>query len=623
MAMRGSGLPGMQQRQRERGAWARRHNQALVALAREVWQDGCTLDSAIGLICETAAETLEVERVNVWRLHRQHHLLRCVHAYERDTGTHNPPGYDAAFDADSDYVRQLDAVRVFHAADVAHDAAVSASWAALGEYLLANDVRSLLDAPVRSGGELMGVVCHEQVGHARLWTPEDEAFAASIGDYVAVAYEISRRREAEQRLRHLERHDPQTELPNRDHLLEVAHMALRPLHGDIAGVAAIHVRVEETPHDARDDGVILAAVADRLRDAFGESASLARVRSDGFALVPHRHLHETEALDLAERCIELVQEGAADAGIGYVSSSAGIAFSRDLAAPTADTLLRNAELASQRARRGGSNRCEVFDAELHRGLLARIRTEQALRDAFAAQQLQVHYQPEVDLDSGQCCAAEALLRWYDDDGRAQPAQDFMAVAEGSGLILALGRWVLEQACRAARSWPSRDGVAPILRVNVSARQFEHAGLQADVAHALAVSDLPPSQLCLEITETALLRDVSVAAQGLARLRTLGIGVALDDFGVGYSSLSYLKHLPIDAIKLDRSFIAGLPDDRHDLAIVRAVSGLAREIGLGVVAEGVENERQVAALRDCGIHRAQGFLFAPALANEELLARFAG
>jgi EAL domain-containing protein (putative c-di-GMP-specific phosphodiesterase class I) len=340
-------------------------------------------------------------------------------------------------------------------------------------------------------------------------------------------------------------------------------------------------------------------------------------------LLPHRHLHETEALDLAERCLDLVREGVADAATGHAVASAGIAFSRDLAAPTADALLRNAELASQRARRGGGNRCEVFDAEHHRELLARIRTEQSLRDAFAAQQLRVHYQPEIDLRDGRWCAAEALLRWYDDAGGAvRPAEEFIAVAEGSGLIVPLGRWVLEQACRTAISWPVRDGIAPILRVNVSARQFEHAGLQADIAHALVVSGLPPSQLCLELTETALLRDLPVAAQGLSRLRRLGIGVALDDFGVGYSSLSYLKQLPIDAIKLDRSFIAGLPEDRHDLAIVRAVAGLAREIGIGIVAEGVETGEQASAVRGCGITHAQGFLFAPALENAELLARFA-
>jgi EAL domain-containing protein (putative c-di-GMP-specific phosphodiesterase class I)/GGDEF domain-containing protein len=609
----------MQGTQREdRGAWARRHNHALVSLARQVWHEDCTLDAALALVCEIAADTLQVERVNVWRLHERHGLLRCIHAYERDGHRHNPPGFDTAFDAGSDYVRALDGVRVFQARDVARDAVLSASWAALGDYLQRHDIRSLLDAPVRSAGALLGVVCHEQVGQVRLWSPEDQAFAASIGDFAALAIEIDRRRAAERRLRHLQSHDPQTDLPNRDHLLEVAHAALRPQPGRGDGIAAIHLRVEETPRDARADGEVLGAVAGRLRDALGDSASLARVRSDGFALLPHRPLRETEALDLAERCIELAREGAADAGTGYVVVSAGIAFSRDIAAPTADALLRNAELASRRAQRGGRDRCAVFDIEHHRGLLARIDLERALREALDGDRMEVHYQPEVDLADGRCRAAEALLRWRADDGAPRPAQEFMEVAEGSGLVVELGRRVLQRACVAAAGWPAREGAAPTLRVNVSARQFEQASLHEDVAHALAASGLPPSRLCLELTETALLRDPAAASAALSRLRALGVGVALDDFGTGYSSLAYLKHLPIDALKLDRGFVAGLPDDRHDLAIVRAVAGLARDIGLQVVAEGVETAAQAAALRECGIHRAQGYLFAPALAGDALL-----
>src|SRR5690606_30826740 len=281
----------------------------------------------------------------------------------------------------------------------------------------------------------------------------------------------------------------------------------------------------------------------------------------------------------------------------------------------------SSDLASLRALRGGGDRCAVFELKHHQALLARIRTERALREALEEGRLQVYYQPEVDLVDGRWRAAEALLRWRDDGGRLQSAQEFIDVAEGSGLIVAIGRWVLERACHAAACWPTRHGVAPTLRVNVSARQFELPSLQADVAHALAVSGLPPKRLCLELTETALLGDVQAAAAGLERLRALGVGVALDDFGVGYSSLSYLKQLPVDAIKLDRRFIAGLPGDHHDLAIVRAVAGLAREIGLGVVAEGVETQAQAQAVRDCGIHRAQGFLFAPALPVDELLGRF--
>ena len=625
-----AGASGMSQRQagnrqddhrQDAGEWARRHNHALVALARRVWREDCTLGDALALICETAAATLGVERVNVWRLHPDRNTLRCVHAYERSSGAHNPPGFDEAFDADSEYRRRLDEVRVIDAVDVAHDATLSASDAALGDYLARHRIRSLLDAPIRSEGELLGVVCHEHVDGPRHWTPEDAAFAASIGDYAAMAWEISRRRAAERRLRYLALHDPHTDLPNRDHLLEVAHSALRTLHdGNSDDIAAIHLQVDASAHERGSE--VLVGIAGALRREFGETATLARVRHDAFALLPHRHLHETEALDLAERCIDLVHGNGA--GALHAVASAGIAFSRDLAAPSADALLRNAELAAARARTVGAlNRCEIFDAEHHRGLLARLRTERALRDAFEQNALRVHFQPEVDLRDGRWHAAEALLRWHDGDGRMRKAGEFIEVAEGSGLIVDLGRWVLREACRVASGWPTRDGVAPRLSVNVSARQFEQAGLVADVAQALTDSGLAPARLCLELTETALLADTGAAADMLVRLRALGVRIALDDFGTGYSSLGYLKHLPIDAIKLDRGFVAGLPGDHYDMAIVRAVAGLAHEAGIDVIAEGVETEAQAAALRGAGIHRAQGHLYAPALDAETLRAHLAG
>ena len=610
---------------RGRGA-SRRHNHALVALARQVWHTDCTLETALSLICEAAADTLDVERVNVWKVDRVDCTLRCIHAYERSTGLHNAPGYDETLDCDSAYGAELHEVRVIDADDVSRDRTVSASQAALGAYLARHRIRSLLDAPIRSEGELLGVVCHEHVDSPRTWSPEDEAFAGSIGDYVALVQEIARRRDAESRLRFLERHDPGTALPNRDHLLEVTHLALLPNHAGNAGLAAIHLQMEAHPGTRADDpgdgdAAVLLAVAGHLRAQLGETATLARVRDDSFALLPHRHLLETEALDLAEHCMELIRQSAAQAGAQHAGVSVGIAFSRDLAAPSADALLRNAELASQRARRGGHNRCEVFDAEHHRGLLVRMRTEQALRDAFAAQRLRVHYQPEVDLNDGRWCAAEALLRWEDEDGSMRVAGEFIEVAEASGLIVPVGRWVLMEACRAATGWPACNGVAPMVRVNVSARQFEQSGLVADVASALSASGLDPARLCLELTETALLRDPSSAADILQRLRALGLGIALDDFGTGFSSLAYLKDLPIDALKLDQRFITGLPHDRYDVAIVRAVATLARETGLDVIAEGVESEQQAQALRESGIAHAQGFLYARALPSAELVARF--
>lgn len=611
----------------ERGARARRHNHALVALGRRVWHEDCTFETAIAEICEVAADTLELERVNVWRVEHETRQLRCVHAYLRSADTHNPPGYDECLLLESEYSTQLGEVRVIDIADVGNDGTVSASERMLGDYLRRHDIHSLLDAPVRAEGVLLGVVCHEHVGSARMWTPEDHAFAGSIGDYIAVAYEIARRREVENRLRYLERHDPHTNLPNRDHLLEVAHTALRPLHDNDAGLAVIHLQIDPPAGNEQldIDGFhrFLIDCAEHLREMTADTAALARVREDAFAIIPHRHLREVEALELAERCIDLVQTDAA-APTGYPATvTAGIAFARDLAAPSADALLRNAENASLRARAHGMGRCKVFNASRHRDLLARMRTEQALREAFAAGHLLLYYMPEVDLRDGRWRSAEALLRWRDEDGRVIPAGEFIEAAESSGLIVRLGRWVLLEACNAAMRWPERDGVAPMLRVNVSARQFEETGLAADVDNALAESGLPPERLCLEITETLLLRDPDAAAKTLARVRALGVRVALDDFGTGYCSLGYLKHLPIDTIKIDRGFTAGLPGDRADLAIVKAMVGLARDLGIDVVGEGVETEAQAQCLRECGVIAVQGWLYSPAIDNDALIAGFNG
>lgn len=596
------------------GAWARRHNHALVALARKVWHDRCTLDMAYARICEIAADTLEADRVGIWLLDASRTRLSCVHLYRRADQVHNPPGALETLALGATYGARLEGLRVIDAADVAGDLDLTGTDQVLADYLRRHRIGSMLDAPIRSGGTLVGVVCHEQIGAPRAWSTEDQAFAASIADYAAMSAEISRRREAERRLRYLELHDPLTELPNRDHLLEVAHSALRPVGVDDPGPVVIHVAVEPGAA-ALDDALLLVEVAAQLRSEFSASMTLARVREHAFALLPYGTLHETRVLDIAERCLALVQAS------GQAGASVGIAFARDLAAPSADQLLRNAELASRRARGGGENRCEVFDAEHHRGLLRRMQVERLLRQALQDARVQVHFQPEIVLATGQWHAAEALLRVEDDAGGLLDACTLIDVAEASGLVVPLGRQVLRQACHVASDWPVCAGHAPVLRVNVSARQFDQPDLVMDVERALTDSGLPPSRLCLEITETALLAVHVDAARVLARLRALGIAIALDDFGTGWSSLAQLKRLPIDVVKLDRSFVSGLPDDRYDRAIVEAVAGMAARIGVEVVAEGVETQAQADALRALGIARAQGYLFAPALDPATLLARY--
>ncbi len=611
----------------ERGALARRYNHALVALGRRVWHHDCTFETALAEICKVAAETLNVERVNVWRIDPDQQVLNCLHAYEYVTDRHNIPGFDETLRLDDGYGSQLDDVRVIDMTDIAGDRVLTGPEEDLGAYFKRHDIHSLLDAPVRAEGSLLGVVCHEHVGGPRIWTPEDHAFAGSIGDYVAVAYEIARRRSIENRLRFLERHDPHTNLPNRDHLVEVAHSALRPIHDGDSGLVVIHLHIEDAHVDAVGHAEayhrVIAESADALRDVLADVAVLARVRESALAIIPHRHLKEIEALEMAERCIDTVQSIAAARDESTVIVTAGIAFSRDLAAPSADTLLRNAENASQRAREQGSGRCKVFNADRHRGLLAQMRTEQALREAIDDARMLVYFMPEVDLRDGRWRSAEALLRWRTDDGRIVPAADFIEVAEASGLIVRLGRWVLMEACAQAMRWPvGADGRAPLLRVNVSARQFEEPGLISDVLSALTETHLPPDRLCLELTETLLLREPAKVARSLSRLRSIGVHIALDDFGTGYCSLGYLKHLPIDTIKIDRGFTAGLPHDRADLAIVKALVHLAENLGIDVVGEGVETQAQADCLRECGVVAVQGYLYSQAIDSDALIAHFA-
>src|SRR5690606_29913661 len=351
-----------------------------------------------------------------------------------------------------------------------------------------------------------------------------------------------------------------TNLPNRDHLLEVAHSALSPPTPADTAVAAIHLQVDAGTGDRTAQ---LVAVSAALREAVGAEATLARERDDAFALVPHQRLHGAAALALAGRCVEIAERAAEG-----VHASAGIAFSHDLAAPSADMLLRNAELASQRARSlGRLERCEVFDAGRHRALVERMHLERALREAHQEGRLHVHYQPLARLADGRILGAEALLRWRDDANQWRPTGEVINVAEASGLIVPLGRWLLGVACRAAAAWPPSASGPLTLAVNISARQLEQPGLVADVAAALEASGLAPGRLWLELTETALLADAPFAIATLERLRELGVQVALDDFGTGQSSLARLRHLPIHGLKVDRSFVADLPGDPLDMAIL--------------------------------------------------------
>lgn len=601
-----------------------RFTRTLLQLTRTVWHPDCTFETAIDAIAKSAAEALQVERVSVWHYRREDGLLQALSAYDAVSATYADEALLETLSLQGDdYMRALQQVRTFDSTDAELATSLPCWSVDMRVYLRRHRIRTLLDAPACVEGELQGLISHESINRSRQWTPEEITFAASMGDYVAMAYEIARRKRAEQEVEHLRLHDAATGLPNRDYMLELVRQRMAAPRNDDEILAVVFVHVDPlnavVVAEAHTSSEVMAAMATEFRQlAQHGDVELARVREDGFAFLVTRSRTKRRVIRLAECCVGATQ-GLELEGLRLDPAAAvGVAFATS-ADVDARLLLRQAEEAAMLARTGDRYRYQVFDPGLHDALLEDLRFEVRLRDAFANDQFALHYQPEYDAGTRQWVAAEALLRWRDGE-RLVAAGEFIAMAESSGLILPLGSWVLHRACSDAARWPcGADGTLPTVRVNVSGRQFDEGGLLEDVSAALAESGLAPGRLSLEITETTLMLDIDRARELLLSLKTVGVGVAIDDFGTGYASLTYLKQLPINVLKIDRSFVHSLPGAAVDLAIVKAVVGLALSLDIDVIAEGVETAVQQDALLQIGVRRMQGWLYGKAMDQDQITA----
>jgi EAL domain-containing protein (putative c-di-GMP-specific phosphodiesterase class I) len=306
-----------------------------------------------------------------------------------------------------------------------------------------------------------------------------------------------------------------------------------------------------------------------------------------------------------------------------VRGSIGIAI-HDVDGGDADELLRRADIAMYAAKARGGDGHATYDASLYEATIARMESKADLQGALERGELEVAYQPIVDMETAEVTGAEALMRWFHPVRGPIPPSDFIPLAEESGLIVELGRWILETACRQAREWQVQSGPPDLtISVNLSGRQIADADLVGDVARILATSGLDPSCLTLEITETTLVRDVETTIAVFRALKALGVRLAIDDFGTGYSSLSYLRQFPIDILKIDRSFVASLDEGTESSALVRSILNLSETLRLDTVAEGIETLEQRRALESLGATRGQGFLFARPMASDEMAAMLAG
>ena len=419
------------------------------------------------------------------------------------------------------------------------------------------------------------------------------------------------------RLEHRVGRDSLTGLPNREVFTEeLAHALERHAHSRLhLGVLFIDVDSfkqinDSVGHEAGDR--LLVEAAARLRSSLRTGDVVARLGGDEFAVLLELLETEGEAVGIARRVIGAFEEPF-DVGSGpiEVTISVGLATAHDAERP-ADRMIHDADIAMYCAKATGRNMFATFDDDLRAQVDRRLAVEGDLRAALEAGELEVNYQPVVSLSDGSVAAFEALLRWSHSEWGNIPPAEFIPLAEANGLIVPIGAWVLASSLRQLAHWRA-DGADIGISVNLSPRQLADEGVVRMVAGLLAETDTPAQALCLEITETAVLAEPIRAATRLAELRRLGVRIAFDDFGTGYSSLRHLSQLPVDVIKLDRTFVSAL--SRHDAqpnrAILVAVVSAARELGISMVAEGVEDAEQLAELHNAGCDFAQGFLFAPA------------
>ncbi len=450
---------------------------------------------------------------------------------------------------------------------------------------------------------------------------ESDSRGVAIG-YVGVLRDITQAKEAELRLAHDALHDPLTGLPNRGLFLDRVGLAIARTSRTGSHVAVLSLDLDHFAvfNDARGEDrgdELLRAAADRLRTMVRVTDTVTRFGADEYGLVCENVSTAATAAERAQRFLKAIERPfSIDGGDALLTASIGIAVGGPEA--VAEAMVRDAQLAMHRAKERGRNRYELYDRALRQEVQERSALEAALRRSLDRGELFLEYQPIASLSEARFVSAEALVRWrHRERGVIQP-NDFIPTAEETGLIVPLGRLVLESACRQVRQW--RD-VAPgsswRVSVNVAATQLREADFPDVVEQVLEDEELEPAALCLELTESILV-DEGIVTDVIARIRELGVRISIDDFGTKYSSLSYLTRLSIDELKIDQSFVEGIVGDESKRAVVSAILAIGKSLGMPVTAEGVETEAQLAELQRLGCDSVQGFYFSKPLSPEECL-----
>lgn len=444
----------------------------------------------------------------------------------------------------------------------------------------------------------------------------------SVTHYLSVSSDISQIKQSQEQLDHLAHYDALTDLPNRLLLTERLEQAIKHAERHQRNLAVFFIDIDRFKHINDSLGhpvgdMLLQEVSKKLLEVVRQEDTVSRIGGDEFVIVLEEIDEPEHATNVAQKLLQSFEQPFLLEGREVsVTTSLGIClYPSD--GQDADTLLRNADAAMYRAKDEGRNNYQFYTEELTRDAFERVLLEAGLRRAIDNDELRLFFQPQIDLKSGTLIGLEALVRWWHPDlGMISPAR-FIPLAEETGFIFPLGRWVLQNACKQGAAWLKRGINFGRIAVNVAGPQIQRGGLVDEVRSALNESGLPAEYLELEVTEGFIMQQAEAAISQLEALQELGVLLSIDDFGTGYSSLSYLKRLPINKLKIDKSFVRDIPEDANDLAIAGAVIALGKSLNLMVIAEGVETQEQATHLKDIGCEAAQGYLYCRPAPSDEL------